>query len=217
MKTLLLLLRTKLFLFAFLSTCTFLLANNYIQRNDFFKFSETKVENLIAKPEKLEIKKTKKAIDKKLKEELGGNSFREASTNFEATVTSDQPDYAPLSTATFTGAGFSPFESVILKVKNLSQPCNTVSADSSYLPWTATADENGGFVTQWTVCNCPGDSLRLKATGQTTGSIAYAYFTDGSISISPNNVCLGGNTTITIQQGTGANTLNVSLGVKLYR
>src|SRR4030095_1123126 len=84
------------------------------------------------------------------------------------------------STATFTGSGFAPNEVVVLKVKNLSYPCNTVFADSSYLPWTATADADGNFVTTWTVCNCPGDSLRLKATGQTSGLIAYAYFTDGA-------------------------------------
>src|SRR4030095_9072510 len=98
----------------------------------------------------------------------------------QATVVSDHPDYAPRSTATFTGSGFAPNEVVVLKVKNLSYPCNTVFADSSYLPWTATADADGNFVTTWTVCNCPGDSLRLKATGQTSGLIAYAYFTDAA-------------------------------------
>jgi hypothetical protein len=34
-----------------------------------------------------------------------------------------------------------------IESKNLSYPCNTVFADSSYLPWTVTADENGEFVT----------------------------------------------------------------------
>src|SRR5687767_10596543 len=91
-----------------------------------------------------------------------------------ATVTSDKPDYAPRSNAVFTGSGFTAFESVVLKVKNLNQPCNTLTADSSYLPWSAVTDANGGFVTNWTVCDCPGDSLRLKATGQTSGLIAYA-------------------------------------------
>src|SRR6188474_2432253 len=96
-------------------------------------------------------------------------SFATFNVQGQATVTTDQPDYAPLSTATFTGSGFLPNENVVLKVKNLTQPCNTVSADSSYLPWTVTADSTGSFVTTWTVCNCPGDSLRLKATGQTSG------------------------------------------------
>src|SRR5687767_13005997 len=65
----------------------------------------------------------------------------------QATVTSDKDDYAPRSNAVFTGAGFLPGESVQLKVKNLNRPCNTVSADSSYLPWTVVADADGGFVT----------------------------------------------------------------------
>ena len=93
----------------------------------------------------------------------------------------------PRSTAVFTGSGFAAFETVVLKVKNLNQPCNTVTADSSYLPWSVVADENGAFVTSWTVCDCPGDSLRLKAQGQTSGLIAYAYFTDASL----NSVSVG--------------------------
>src|SRR5687768_4213841 len=38
----------------------------------------------------------------------------------QATVTSDKPDYAPLSNAVFTGSGFLPNENVVLKVKNLT-------------------------------------------------------------------------------------------------
>jgi hypothetical protein len=118
----------------------------------------------------------------------------------QATVTSDKDDYAPLSNAVFTGAGFAPFEQVVLKVKNLTQPCNTVSADSSYYPWTVTADGNGAFVTNWTVCDCIGDSLRLKATGQTSGLAAYAYFTDAPslASISPNSGPTSGGTLVTL-------------------
>jgi hypothetical protein len=55
------------------------------------------------------------------------------------TVTTDQPDYAPRSTATFSGSGFfGAYEDVLLKVKNISHPCNTIAPDSSYLPWTVT-------------------------------------------------------------------------------
>src|SRR6187551_37702 len=83
----------------------------------------------------------------------------------QAIVTTDKPDYAPRSNAVFSGSGFAPNESVVLKVKNLFRACNTVTADSSYLPWTVKADSTGSFVTNWTVCDCNGDSLRLKATG----------------------------------------------------
>jgi hypothetical protein len=98
--------------------------------------------------------------------------------NTGATITPNQADYAPLSTATFWGEGFSPNEQVILKVKNLSRPCNTTAGDSSYLPWTIVADSEGNFVTTWTVCDCFGDSLRVRATGQISGYVANAYFTD---------------------------------------
>src|SRR3954471_2079001 len=97
-----------------------------------------------------------------------------------ATVTTDKPDYAPRSNAVFAGSGFEPGETVALKVKNLFHACNTVSADSSYLPWTVTADANGDFVTNWTVCDCNGDSLRLRAVGQTSHDTAYAYFSDAT-------------------------------------
>ena len=46
-----------------------------------------------------------------------------------ATVMSDKADYAPRSNAVFTGAGFNPGETVVLKVKNLFRACNTVTAD----------------------------------------------------------------------------------------
>src|SRR5437762_2097915 len=100
--------------------------------------------------------------------------------NFAAaqTVTTDQPDYAPRSTAVFTGAGFAPDELVTLKVKNISYPCGTVLPDSSYTPWTVQAGSDGSFETMWTVCNCPGDSLKLIAKGQISGLTAVAYFSD---------------------------------------
>ncbi|MBB1286786.1 Ig-like domain repeat protein, partial [Flavisolibacter sp. BT320] len=128
------------------------------------------------------------------------------------TVTTDKPDYAPRSNAVFTGTGFKPYEDVQLKVKNLFRACNTVAADSSYLPWTVKADVNGGFVTNWTVCDCLGDSLRLKATGLTSNFIAYAYFTDGDIrveSVSPNpfNPIGSNSATLSVKNYAG-NTLN---------
>ena len=56
MKAMLPFLRTKLFLSIFLFTCTFILANNYVQRNDFFKFTEVK-EEIVATPEKIVVEK----------------------------------------------------------------------------------------------------------------------------------------------------------------
>ena len=65
MKTLLPILKTKLFILGFILACTAILANNYIQRDNPFKFSGTKEEKVIAKPEKVFVK-TKKPADKKI-------------------------------------------------------------------------------------------------------------------------------------------------------
>ena len=132
---------------------------------------------------------------------------------FAQTVTSDKDDYAPRSNAVFSGTGFAANENIVLKVKNLSRPCNTVSADSSYLAWTVKADINGGFRTNWTVCDCLGDSLRLKAQGQTSGFIAYAYFTDGdirveSVSINPFSPSGTNTTRVTVKNYTTNEDLN---------
>jgi hypothetical protein len=156
------------------------------------------------------------------------------STSFaQATVTGDAEDYAPRSTAIFTGAGFLPGETVLLKVKNLSYPCNTVFADSSYIPWTAVADENGAFVTEWLVCDCPGDSLRLKATGETSGLIAYDYFTDERLAAYPSTFSISGggtycgnsnvtlsanwNVTTCVLSSTGGGTENTALTIRWYQ
>src|SRR6476661_6823645 len=109
---------------------------------------------------------------------IGNFSVYAQTNNPAATVITDKPDYAPRSNAVFTGSGFQPGETVALRVKNLFRACNTVTADSSYLPWTVVADASGGFVTNWTVCDCAGDSLRLRAVGQTSHDTAYAYFSD---------------------------------------
>ena len=61
MKTLLPILKTKLFLLSFILACTAILANNYIQHDNPFKFSESKEEKLIAEPSKVPVK-TKKIL-----------------------------------------------------------------------------------------------------------------------------------------------------------
>jgi hypothetical protein len=116
----------------------------------------------------------------------------------QATVTSDADDYAPRSTATFTGAGFEPEKTVVLKVKNLSYPCNTGFCRFFLPAMECGCRWDGGFVTQWLVCECPGDSLRLKALGETSASIAYAYFLDNQLG--NNAVSIG---TPSLATGTG--------------
>jgi hypothetical protein len=105
-----------------------------------------------------------------------------ASVSFgQAIITSNEPDYSPLSNAVFTGAGFSPNENVLLKVENLTKSIDVTSGDPSYSSWTVIVDANGAFVTNWTVCNCRGDLLRVSAYGQSSGENVWHEFTDASI------------------------------------
>ncbi|TRX29811.1 HYR-like domain-containing protein [Flavobacterium gawalongense] len=124
---------------------------------------------------------------------LIANLFFVSAAFGQASVTSDKPDYPPLSNAVFTGVGFSPNENVLLKVENLTKPINTTSGDSSYSPWTVTADADGTFITNWTVCNCSGDLLRVSAYGQSSGENVWHEFTDTSIT----STATGGNWNLT--------------------
>src|SRR5207247_4505732 len=101
------------------------------------------------------------------------------------TLTSDQPDYPPGSTATLTGAGFAPGESVVVVVHHADA---SPDSGADHEPWTVVADENGGFVTTWHVCedDCVGMTLRATADGQTSGLHADVVFTDACQSQSPN-------------------------------
>ncbi|TMI91979.1 MAG: hypothetical protein E6H08_12610 [Bacteroidetes bacterium] len=209
MKTLLPLLKTKLFLLSFISACTVILATTIPQVRNFVS-----PEKLIGEKITTEQKKIAAKISKKNKtiiaSRVTSSVSLEMNNSFTATLTSDAPDYAPLSTATFTGAGFAPNEDVVLKVKNLFQACNTVSGDSSYIPWTVTADDNGAFLTTWTVCNCPGDSLRLRAVGQTSHDTAYLYFSDAGVVVTTS--ASGGNTISADNAGNATSPAYTTLG-----
>jgi hypothetical protein len=207
MKTLLPILKTKLFLLGFVSTCTVILATTVPQIRNFIASEKLVGEKITTEQKKItpKIKKQNKIVSSS-RVTSGLSLEMKMNNSFEATLTSDAPDYAPLSTATFTGNGFTPYEDVLLKVKNLFQACNTVSADSSYFPWTVRADDNGAFVTTWTVCNCPGDSLRLRAVGQMSHDTAYLYFSDG-VNKDPSDltVCNGSPASFTISTNGNGN------------
>ena len=93
------------------------------------------------------------------------------------TLVTDSFDYQPGSRATIRGGGFSPSETVKLLVLHAS---NTPDTGADHLSWNVVADANGSFVTTWHVCedDCKGQHLTVTATGQTSGFIAVAIFTD---------------------------------------
>ncbi len=96
------------------------------------------------------------------------------------TLTSDQTDYAPGTTAVLTGSGFVPGESVTLQVLHAD---GTPSTGSDHYPWTVAANNSGSFVTAWHVCedDCVGATLLAKADGVSSGLHAQTTFTDNHI------------------------------------
>ncbi|RTY88012.1 hypothetical protein EKL32_25520, partial [Flavobacterium sp. GSN2] len=99
----------------------------------------------------------------------------------QATLTSDQTDYAPGSTATFTGSGFYPNEVVNMQVLHADE---TPDSGEDHGSWQVTADASGNFVTTWHVCqdDCLDSTLRASATGQSSGYYADVVFTDANLS-----------------------------------
>ncbi len=98
-----------------------------------------------------------------------------------ATITTDQPDYAPGSTAIISGSGWQPGETVTLQV--LHDPTGGDDLTSpAHQPWTVVADGSGNVSSQWIV---PADedelgaNLKLTAVGGSSGLSAEWMFTDG--------------------------------------
>src|ERR1041385_1761397 len=96
-------------------------------------------------------------------------------TGYAQTITTDAADYAPGSTATFTGSGWMANEAVTVTIQNLTTP---ICYNGLCCPHYMTADANGNFTLTWTVCQCNGDSLLATATGQTSNIVATVNFTD---------------------------------------
>src|SRR5688572_2155038 len=112
MKTLLPVLKTKLFILSFVSACTVILATTVPQIKNFIAPEKAIGDKITTEQKKItpKIKKQSKTVS--ASRVTSGLSL-EMNNSFEATVTSDAPDYAPLSTATFTGDGFGPNEEVV--------------------------------------------------------------------------------------------------------
>ncbi|HET6722846.1 MAG TPA: hypothetical protein VFH07_08865, partial [Chitinophagaceae bacterium] len=100
MKTLLPILKTKLVLLSFISACTVILATTVPQIRNFIVAEKAIGEKITMEQKKIvpKIKKQKKTVSVS---RLTSGLSLEMDNSFEATVVSDQPDYAPLSTATF--------------------------------------------------------------------------------------------------------------------
>jgi len=104
-----------------------------------------------------------------------------AAASAQASLISDQADYAPGSVAVLSGSGFQPGESVRMQVLHAD---GAPSGGADHDPWfTDPADANGQFVTTWHVCedDCVGATLLASADGQDSGLHAEATFTDANL------------------------------------
>ena len=123
----------------------------------------------------------------------------------QASLASDKPDYAPGETAVLTGAGFEPYETVTMQVLHAD---GTPSTGEDHEPWDVQADDVGGFVTTWHVCedDCIGALLVANADGQSSLLHAECYFTDdlpcGTGVVTVSSV---GGSCVTLTPGGGAN------------
>src|SRR5690348_12711888 len=91
------------------------------------------------------------------------------------TISTDQSDYAPGSTATFTVSGASANDTLDFVV--IDTAGNPVSGTNA--PWTVTADLSGTTTTTWAVGqDAAGEAFTVQVLDETTGQVATAAFTD---------------------------------------
>ena len=100
----------------------------------------------------------------------------------EAVVFTDRPNYFPGEIAQITGLGFWPNEIVTLQVVHTD---GTSNDGNGHEPWNVAADALGNFNTIWFVDpdDSAGSSFLLTATGNSSGIVAQAEFTDGSANL----------------------------------
>ena len=98
-------------------------------------------------------------------------------------VATDKADYGPGETASITGSGFAPHETVMLRVIHTSP---VAAPGAGHAPWQVAADAAGNFTSQWFVDpdDSFGASFLLTAYGATSGLQTTTTFTDASAPLS---------------------------------
>jgi hypothetical protein len=98
-------------------------------------------------------------------------------------ITTDQSDYAPGSTATFTVDDVNAGDTLTFLVTDL----NGLPISVTNQLWTATADTSGQVQTTWGVGqDALGQAFQVTVVDQTTGQVATTTFTDGQASLNVN-------------------------------
>ncbi|CAN5738273.1 hypothetical protein BH10BAC2_BH10BAC2_35130 [soil metagenome] len=148
------------------------------------------------------------------------------------TISTDQLDYPPGSTAIITGSGFQPNETVTLQVKH--DEADSLGTDPQYhQPWAVIADADGNVSSSWIVPDdgdAVGATFLLTADGQSSSLHAEWIFTDNpnitgvAVAVQSGNLCAGtaGSVTyiITVNRktsggGTAAFTANLCVNTAL--
>ncbi len=115
----------------------------------------------------------------------------------QPSVATDKPDYPPRSTAQISGSGFAPGEIIQLQVLNLTTPGDNGPEHDA---WQITNGVDGNFQATWYVTdNEANQTLRLTATGLTSGLTAQMTFTDAA------KTWVGGASAAPSDWGTDAN------------
>jgi hypothetical protein len=113
-------------------------------------------------------------------------------------VVTDENDYSPGSSACISGSGFRPGEAVRLQIVRIDVDDNDCP---EHQPWQVRADKTGRFEAPWFVSTHEaGATLRLTATGVTSGLTSEFIFEDAAITSA------SGGTAISADTYTGAYT-----------
>ena len=128
-----------------------------------------------------------------------------------ATVTTDKDDYSPGEYVIITGTGWQPGETVSFHFDETPKPATCVNSHDL----VAVADAAGNiYNNQFLIkVNHIGVAFVLTATGQTSGLIATANFTDGNVRVKTNagtiSVEATFSNTSTCNTGTGLTTTGI--------
>jgi hypothetical protein len=139
------------------------------------------------------------------------------SDNQSFSVTTDQSDYSPLSTATFTVDGVNAGDVLTFTVTDL----NGLPISGTNQPWTITAGADGTLQTTWAVgADAVGQAFLLTVVDQTTGLLTTAGFTDAAYNYTVNSstpsdaVALGAIFINTAAGPAGTGDFNAFLGIQ---
>src|SRR5688572_408758 len=191
MKTLLPVLKTKLFLLGFVSACTVILATTVPTIRNFIAPQKAIGEKITTEQKKIATK-TKTQNKTVSSSRVTAGLSLEMNNLFDATVQTDKADYVPGEYVVITGSGWQPSETVSL---NIVSDCGCTN-EIFYAVADASGNiENSEFlILEWHL----GATFFLTATGLTSDLQAQTIFTDAS------TVTPGSGLTITADRAANA-------------